>query len=218
MAHGWYPPASPGLKTSRSPPPTPGLECPYSGVLLRSRGVVDEQVLEARMAPPPLTLQPGEDVLVDMIPSAFWTFPKYVYTLGLWAIRRSRHRFTVTNRRAAVTAGILSYRERELPLAKVQDVTLHRSINSGGHVSLSSAGGALGIEQIGPLSRAKASEFAAALTALVSPRSEGAYSPTWPPPAPTHMVSDLERLTALRERGALSDEEFNSLKRKLLSG
>jgi membrane protein YdbS with pleckstrin-like domain len=169
------------------------------------------------MAQRGLRLQPGEEILVDMVPSAFWTSPKYVYTLGLWAVWRKRHRFIVTNRRVVVTTGILAYTERALPLAKIQDVTLHRSVNSGGRVSLSSAGGVLGVEEIGPLSRAKASAFADALGPLIHPPSEDTPDLRPSPAASTNIASELERLADLRERGALTDDEFNSQKLKLLS-
>ncbi len=54
-----------------------------------------------------------------------------------------------------------------MALARVQDVNLVRSILTGGSVRISSAGGVLGIEELGPLTRERASVFADAVSELV---------------------------------------------------
>jgi Bacterial PH domain/Short C-terminal domain len=170
------------------------------------------------MAQSTLRFQPGEEMVLDMVPLAFWTWPRYLYTFGLWAIWRSRHRFVLTKQRVVMTAGIISRRERTVPLAKVQDVTLRRSINSGGHLILSSAGGVLGVERIGPLSRVKASAFADELGSRFHSGHDGVSYVTGPTRAtPTSVAFELEHLAALRDRGILSEEEFTEQKTKLLS-
>ena len=100
-----------------------------------------------------------------MRPSVFWTFPRYVFTLGLWALWRSRHQFVLTNQRVGRLQGIITKDEKTVPIGRIQDVNLKRSILTGGWVTLSSAGGALSIETIGPLTRDGARQFADTLSA-----------------------------------------------------
>ncbi|MGD0882056.1 MAG: PH domain-containing protein [Acidimicrobiales bacterium] len=126
-----------------------------------------------------IRLQQGEEVVLDMLPSAFWTAPLYVITFGLWAIWRSRHRFILTNQRVLIVQGIVTRREKALPLSRVQDVRLIRSYLIGGRVLMSSAGGALSIQAIGPLSRERARVFADA----VGPRIDRGGDGLSPPPA-----------------------------------
>jgi len=164
-----------------------------------------------------LQLQPGEEIVLDMVLSPFWTWPRYLYTLGFWAFWRARHRFVLTNQRVIVTAGIVTSRQRTVPLARVQDVTLQRSILSGGHLILSSAGGPTGVERIGPLSRAKASQFTLALGARIHIGSDGVSGAAHPSPPALSIASELERLATLRDRGVLTDEEFDAQKVRLLS-
>jgi hypothetical protein len=117
-----------------------------------------------------------------------------------------------------VTAGIVSRVERAVPLARIQDVTLVRSILAGGFVSLSSAGGGLGIERIGPLSRATARHFADAISERIHGLVDDVSSPPLPrTPAAGSVAAELEHLARLRDRGVLSEDEFQSLKVKLLS-
>jgi len=112
-----------------------------------------------------LRLQSGERIILDMRPSAFWTLPRYFLTLGLWAIWRSRHQFVLTNQRVALLKGIVSKHEKTVPVSRIQDVNLMRSLLNGGWLAFSSAGGTLSIERIGPLTRADARRFADAVSA-----------------------------------------------------
>jgi membrane protein YdbS with pleckstrin-like domain len=126
-----------------------------------------------------IRLQQGEEVVLDMLPSAFWTAPLYVVTLGLWAVWRSRHHFVLTTQRVLVVQGIVTKREKAIPLSRIQDVRLIRSYLVGGRVLMSSAGGALSIQAIGPLSREHARVFADA----VGPRIDLGGDGLTPPPA-----------------------------------
>jgi len=120
-----------------------------------------------------LRLQQGETVVLDVLPSSFWTIGKYIFTLGLWAIWRSRHHFVLTNQRVLVFQGIVSKGEKSVPLSRIQDVALSRSILAGGHVALSSAGGTLSIQRIGPLTRESAREFADAIGERIHHSGDG---------------------------------------------
>ena len=134
------------------------------------------------MAVDRLRLQPGEQVVVDMLPSAFWTMGKYIITLGLWAVWRSKHHFVLTNQRVHAYKGIVSKDEKLVPLAGIQDVSLSRSVLRGGYVALSSAGGALSIQRIGPLTRENARVFADAITERIQQGGDGLGAPSAPPP------------------------------------
>lgn len=171
------------------------------------------------MAAPAVRLNPDEEIVRDELPSAFWTISGYIRTLGLWAIWRGRHHFLLTNQRVMIVQGIVNKSERSVPIGRIQDVSLQRSVLSGGYVRLSSAGGALGIERIGPLTRERAREFADAVSDLLrsqygdgvstqSAVSIGSANPS--------IAEELQRLAALRDSGVLSEDEFTAQKAKLL--
>ena len=121
-----------------------------------------------------IRLSPGEEILRNAIPSAWWSgWLRYPFTLGLWEVWRRRHRFILTNQRVVVRKGLLNTTERNVLLGRVQDVSLQRSIVKGGWVELSSAGGALGVERIGPLSRDRARQFADAVSRALPAPGDG---------------------------------------------
>ena len=160
--------------------------------------------------PATLKLNQGESVILDETPSAFWTWPLYVFTLGLWSIWRSRHRFILTSQRVIVRKGIISKSEQTVQLARIQDVNVVRSLIAGGSIAISSAGGALSIRKIGPLTRAKAAEFAEKMSDSLPTRGEGLGSA---PAATSASVADeIAKLVALRDSGAITDEEFTAHK------
>ena len=112
-----------------------------------------------------LRLQDDEHVILDVIPSAFWTLGRYVFTLGLWTFWRKRHRWVLTDHRIIALKGIISRHEQAVPLERIQDVVTATSPFSGGKVKLSTAGGQLGIASIGPLTRQTAYDVADAIVA-----------------------------------------------------
>jgi uncharacterized membrane protein YdbT with pleckstrin-like domain len=111
-------------------------------------------------------LHHDEEVVLEVFPSPFWTFPRYVF-FGIWEMWRRNHHFVLTNQRVIVAKGIINKSERSAPLSRIQDAHLRRSPLSGGAVALSTAGGELGINLIGPLTRADALAFADAITPLI---------------------------------------------------
>ena len=119
---------------------------------------------------PRLRLQPGEEIVYDCLPSALWTWSSYLLTFGLWAIWRRADRFVVTTHRVVVIRGIVSRYERAVPLTHIQDVTLRTPALHPSSVRLSTAGGTLGVQGMGPLSRAKARELADAIQRELIPR------------------------------------------------
>lgn len=121
-----------------------------------------------------IRLNPGEEILRSEIPSVWWSgWLRYPFTLGLWEVWRRRHRFILTNQRVVIRKGLLNTTERNVLLGRIQDVSLQRSILKGGWVELSSAGGVLGIERIGPLTRAGARRFADAVSRALPVSGDG---------------------------------------------
>ena len=155
-----------------------------------------------------LRLQPAGNVIIDTVPSAVWTMGTYVVTLGLWGVWRSRHRFILTNQRVIILMGIISKREKAVPLNRIQDVTLVRSLTSGGHIAMSSAGGPLSIQRIGPLSRENARRFADAVSARIHHGGDGlsvgqqsmvsTKFPPMPPSTPAQWTADPSGQNDLR--------------------
>lgn len=119
------------------------------------------------MPKPSIRLHDEEEILVDLMPSVWWTWPRYLFTLGLWKFWRARHHFVLTNQRVVVAKGIINKTEQSVPLNRIQDAALRRSPLTGGAVVLSSAGGPLGVGVIGPLTRAEATQFADTMTPLI---------------------------------------------------
>lgn len=115
----------------------------------------------------PIRLLPDEDIVLDLMLSAWWTWPRYVITLGLWAIWRPRHRIVLTNQRLVVAKGRINKSEAAVPVARIQDVHLKTSPLTGGDVSLSTAGGSLGIDTITQLTRADATALADGISARI---------------------------------------------------
>lgn len=115
-----------------------------------------------------IRLQPGERILMEMLPSKWWTWAFYVCSVGLWGIWRKRHRYILTNQRIVLTKGLISKSVRALPLDRIQDANLHTSPFSGGRVKLSTAGGILGTESIKQLTRRDAKAFIDLLSPLIS--------------------------------------------------
>ena len=163
--------------------------------------------------PATLKLNEGESVILDEIPSAFWTWPLYVFTLGLWTIWRSRHRFILTSQRVIVRKGIVSKSEQTVQLARIQDVNVVRSLIAGGSIAISSAGGALSIRKIGPLTREKAAEFAEKMSDSLPTHGDG-LSSTSATSSPS-VADEIAKLVALRDSGAITEEEFTAHKEGL---
>ena len=171
----------------------------------------------ASMAPPALRLNSGEQVLRDEIPSAFWTFLQYIPTFGLWAIWRGRHHFVLTNQRVMIVKGIVSKSEQSVPLGRIQDVNLQRSLQEGGYVRLSNSGGGLGFQRLGPLTVRRRGSLLTR-SPKCSRHEETGYPRTERPRrlrAPQCLKNSIV-WSGLRESGVLTDEEFVTQKGKLL--
>jgi len=118
-------------------------------------------------------LQTGETILNEQLPSKLWTTGIYIFTLGLWSVWRKRHRFILTNKRVVVRMGIITKSQVDIPLGRVQDISVVTSVVNGSVIAFSSAGGSLGVSSIGPLTRAQAREFAECLRNAVTTTGAG---------------------------------------------
>jgi len=118
-------------------------------------------------------LQTGETILNEQLPSKFWTTGIYIFTLGLWSVWRKRHRFILTNKRVVVRMGIITKSQVDIPLGRVQDISVVTSVVNGSVIAFSSAGGSLGVSSIGPLTRAQAREFGECLRNAVTTLGAG---------------------------------------------
>lgn len=152
--------------------------------------------------------QEGERVLFESKPSVVGTLAYYVFTLGLYALWRSRTAFMITDRRVVVAKGIINRFERTMPLAKVQDATLRRTLWIT-TVVVTSAGGASGVEVIGPLTHAGAQRFVEVLLDQ-APGTVGSE------PSLISTADELAKLADLRDRGVLTDQEFQDQKTRIL--
>lgn len=126
----WYPPEQQPADQAPATPPS----VPLTPVVAAQIAPPDRQFTQTTSAPYSFTetpdvpaaranskiavrLNPGEEILRDELQSPFWTLGRYIVTLGLWAIWRSRHHFLLTNQRVLIVKGIVSKSEQGVPLA-----------------------------------------------------------------------------------------------------
>jgi PH (Pleckstrin Homology) domain-containing protein len=106
-----------------------------------------------------VSLQPGESVVLLAHPSRAVTWPKYLYTLGLYGIWRKRQTYILTNRRILLSRGVFARSERSVPMDRVDDASfLRRGLAAYSEVVVSGRGPRR-IERIGPLSARTARRF-----------------------------------------------------------
>jgi Bacterial PH domain len=71
-------------------------------------------------------LRPDEPVLFVTRPPLVLTWPKYLFTLGLYGYWRRRQTTVLTNRRILVSSGIFKHTERAIPYSHVADAAFER--------------------------------------------------------------------------------------------
>jgi hypothetical protein len=112
-----------------------------------------------------LELLPGESVLFRVHPWRGATWPKYVYTVGLYGIWRKRHSIVLTDHRVLLGKGIFTRTERSLPLSRVE-AAIYARVGAYGYCDVHyTARGTRQTERLGPLSPKTARRFANAITA-----------------------------------------------------
>jgi hypothetical protein len=130
-------------------------------LILMSDLIVTEQVPER--VPKKLRgidLQPGETVIVMARPSRSVTWPKYLYTLGLYGIWRKRHMFVLTDRRILASEGVFNRSERSIPLSRIDDASFRRRGLAAYCDVVVTSRGPRRTERLGPLSSRAARRFA----------------------------------------------------------
>lgn len=153
---------------------------------------------------------------------AWWSPPAAV---ALWALLSVRalleRRFTtyvLTTERVIVRRGVLSRRGHEIPLESIVNVRTDRSLWERllgyGDVTLESAA-AQGSSVLQDVPDPEA--FQAEVYRLREARALALRHGVARPPR-SEVIDELERLASLRERGHLSQEEFEQAKHRLLGG
>jgi len=192
----WYPPH---LHPSYLAPPTRPPQ-------------LDRPSIETRTVPVKgIALLPGERTLIVQRPYVGGVYSLFVVTLGLYTIWWRRHLFVLTSQRVIEARGIINRSVRSVPLGRVQDATLKRQLWVA-QIKLSTAGGAGGIESIGPLSNPGARQFQEALLSLTHSSGDGTGGLL-----NGSIANELSRLAQLHAAGTLTDQEFAALKSKLVS-
>lgn len=154
-----------------------------------------------------LDLQPGEKRILELRISALATPSFYFFTFGLWEVWRRHQCLIVTNRRVVVSRGVIFSVQKSIPLDRIQSATT--KTGGWGTVEITSAGD---VESFGPTELQQARKAVEEILALSSQhRGDGLGG--------SHSNSnadELIKLADLRDRGALSDDEFVTQKAKLL--
>ena len=121
--------------------------------------------------------------------------------------------FAVTDQRIIGKEGIFNKDEIALPLHFVQDASVQRNMLGVARVDISTAGGREGNLVVSPLRAVDARRFADTVIArakLVGGRARQPHT------CGDAITDDLVRLAALRDSGALTEEEFAQQKARLL--
>jgi membrane protein YdbS with pleckstrin-like domain len=142
-------------------------------------------------------------------------------------MRWNAEQYIITDRRVMQVRGVLNKRVTDSSLEKINDVELRQSLLGRmlnfGSVEILTASGEEGVNLMdrieGPL------EFKRAMLEAKHNHERGygylepAYQPSRvaTPNAPADIQRTLEELAALRDRGILSNDEFEAKKRELLS-
>ena len=133
-------------------------------------------------------------------------------------LRWSTTHFVLTTERLIFRSGVVAKFGREIPLERINDVTFSQSVFERligiGDLVIESAG-EHGQSTFSDIRDPEAVQLQIYRQMDASGRRRGGYAPV-APERPPGVLSDLERLADLRDRGALTEEEFQSKKRELL--
>lgn len=144
-----------------------------------------------------------------------------VFLLVVWPLRRLvgwvTSEYLITTERVIHRMGWLTRRQVEIPVMGVADViysqTLPQRLAGVGDVVIESAGG-LGYTRLSHIENAD--DVHRVIYELLESSRRRGLPADGERAAPVSALDQLERLAALRERGVLSDPEFDEHKRKLL--
>jgi uncharacterized membrane protein YdbT with pleckstrin-like domain len=144
-------------------------------------------------------------------------------------LRWATTHFVLTTERLIFRSGLVAKFGREIPLERINDVTFSQSLLERlvgvGDLLLESAG-EHGQSRFSDIRDPEAVQLEIYRQMEANDRRRAGYAATQPHPAadrtpspPTRSpspIDDLERLANLRDRGAITEEEFQRMKRELL--
>jgi membrane protein YdbS with pleckstrin-like domain len=126
--------------------------------------------------------------------------------------------FVLTTERLIFRSGVVAKFGREIPLERINDVTFSQSLFERligiGDLVIESAG-EQGQSTFSDIRDPEAVQLQIYRQMDANGRRRGGFAPV-APHRPPGVLSDLERLADLRDRGALTEEEFQTKKRELL--
>jgi len=168
--------------------------------------------------------------LVSLLGIGWWLLKYYTWRVNIWV---------VTNFRVIDELGFLNHYAKESPLDKINNVsydqTLAGRLFNFGHVEIQTAAeaGATDYYNVNHPKRLKdtitaaQAEYknwqfgyqAAQMAAAINMRTDAPTGNRGPAdaPAPPAMAAELEKLFELKMKGALSEEEYNRAKSRLLN-
>ena len=134
-------------------------------------------------------------------------------------LRWATTHFVLTTERLIFRSGVVAKFGREIPLERINDVTFSQSVFERligiGDLVIESAG-EHGQSTFSDIRDPEAVQLQIYRQMDANGRRRGGYAPVVPE-RPPGVLSDLERLADLRDRGALTEEEFQAKKRELLN-
>lgn len=167
----------------------------------------------------------GSKVSGDNAAAIRWAIAGAAIVAWIWlaGIRLARWKFTefvLTNERLIARSGVIAKVSKEIPLERVNDVTVTQSMLDrllrSGDIRLESAGefGQQTFDDIGHPVEVQKKIYEAAEARKGPAIVSGAH----PGPGGGSVADELAKLADLRDRGALTEDEFQQRKRRLLEG
>jgi Bacterial PH domain len=118
----------------------------------KPRGMKRERHRGKRRRAPGVNVWPSESVILVGRPPISIVWPKYVFTLGIYALWRRRNTAVLTDRRVLVGKGIVSRKEQSIPIDKITDATYMRRGLAAYCEVASAMRSREHVERVGPLS------------------------------------------------------------------
>jgi hypothetical protein len=107
-----------------------------------------------------LKLRPDEEARVVGRPALSVVWPKYLFTFGLYGFWRKRHTAVLTNQRLLLGEGIVSRKERTIPMKRIRGAAyVRRGISAYCEVALTDREGLGPPTRIGPFKSRTARRF-----------------------------------------------------------
>ena len=107
-----------------------------------------------------LKLRPNEEQLVIGRPALSSVWPKYLFTAGLYNIWRKRHTAVLTNQRLMLAEGVVSRRERTIPMKRIRGASyVRKGVSAYCDVALTDRDGMGPPTRIGPFRSRTARRF-----------------------------------------------------------